>query len=115
MIIPGAIIRRAAEGGASAILKRARLIVVSRSSGAKENALVTALDIHATRKAAKTGIVPTAVMTALDIHTTRKAPREVSLPTAVLTALDIHATRLAIAPAPTTVARRLRLIVISRT
>ena len=92
MIIPGSIIRRGSSGPSSALLRRARVIVVSKASTSRENARVTALDIHATRKAARSGSVPTAVMTGLDIHMTRRAA----------------------APAPERVVKAARIIIISR-
>ena len=73
MIIPGAIVRRSSGEAKATVLKRARAIIVSRSSASREAAFVTALDIHATRKSQRQGTVPEAFVPALDLHITRKA------------------------------------------
>ena len=93
MIIPGAIVRRSSGEAKATVLKRARAIIVSRASISREAAFITALDIHATRKSQRQGVVPEAFLPALDLHVTRKA---------------------SVSIAPVQKLRRARLIVISK-
>lgn len=94
MIIPGAIVRRSSGEANATVLKRARAIIVSRASISREAAFITALDIHATRKSQRQGVVPEAFLPALDLHVTRKAS--------------------SVSIAPLQKLRRARLIVISK-